>query len=294
MTVSEVCQWLQRLAPLDLSESWDNTGLLLGDPGATVQRLMTCLTLTPQSVAEAIESKADMVVAHHPLPFKAISKLTTETQTGRRLWDLARAGVSVYSPHTAWDSALRGINARLAQLLQLRNCQPIIPQARLAPPGSSHASVSSDVVVKVAVSSQSASSQSADYSELGAGRMGTLAEPLSLRAISDILCELVSDCRPRGVEGGQAIEHVAIACGSGGSLLNAALRTGRCDLFLTGEATFHTCLEVQAAGISLLMIGHFASERFAMVQMASELQQAYRGLHVWASQRERDPVESFA
>lgn len=289
MTVSEICQWLERLAPLALSESWDNTGLLLGDPAANVERLMTCLTLTPQSVSEAIESQADMVVAHHPLPFKAIAKLTTQTQTGRMLWDLARAGISVYSPHTAWDSAQRGINAQLAHLLELQDCQPIIPLTTTAGPSSPHTQVSTDSVTGTAVSSK----PSANESKLGAGRVGVLPESLSLRAIKDLLCARVSDCRPRGVDGGQPINHVAIACGSGGSLLEAALSTERCDLFLTGEATFHTCLEAQAAGISLLMIGHFASERFAMVQMASEMQQVYGQLHIWASARERDPVVSL-
>lgn len=294
MKVSEICRWLERLAPLALSESWDNTGLLLGDPAATVERLMTCLTLTPHSVAEAIESQADMVVAHHPLPFKAISKLTTETQTGRMLWDLARAGVSVYSPHTAWDSAQRGINAQLAHLLELQDCQPIIPLTSTTQPNAHGTEVSPSSATSEAVSGYPVSADSADEPELGAGRVGTLSAALSLRAIKDLLCERVSDCRPRGVDGGQPIKSVAIACGSGGSLLQAALSTAGCDLFLTGEATFHTCLEAQAAGISLLMIGHFASERFAMVQMASDMQQAYGQLRIWASSRERDPVVSLA
>lgn len=254
---------------------------------------MTCLTLTPHSVSEAIESQADMVVAHHPLPFKAISKLTTQTQTGRMLWDLARAGVSVYSPHTAWDSARRGINAQLAHLLELQDCRPIIQLTRTIQPNAPRTQVSTHTATGEAVSSHPVSATSETESELGAGRVGTLPASLSLRAIKELLCERVSDCRPRGVDGGQPINHVAIACGSGGSLLEAALADGRCDLFLTGEATFHTCLEAQAAGISLLMIGHFASERFAMVQMASEMQQAYTQLHIWASHRERDPVENL-
>ena len=229
---------------------------------------MTCLTLTPQSVAEAIESQANMVVSHHPLPFKAISKLTTHTQTGRMLWELARAGISVYSPHTAWDSAPGGINAQLAELLGLQECRPIIPHD--SPPVAHDSTVA------------------------GTGRRGKLAAPQPLTLLIDTLSQGLSDCRPRGVDSGQPIEHVAIACGSGGSLLEAALAAGACDLFLTGEATFHTALAAQAAGISLLMIGHFASERFAMVHMASEMHRAFDDLHVWASRRECDPVKNLA
>lgn len=259
---------------------------------------MTCLTLTPQSVAEAIESRAQMVVAHHPLPFKPIAKLTTQSQSGRMLWELARAGISVYSPHTAWDSAGRGINAQLAELLELKDCQPIVPQRLVSPSDSATTSVSA------VHQSRSPANQTAVLGKheplnvpatmVGSGRIGTLPAPVSLHELTTKVCQRVADCRPRGVSsGGQLIRHVAVACGSGGSLLGAALATGKCDLFLTGEGTFHTCLEAQAAGISLLMIGHFASERFAMVQMASELHQAYPELSVWASRQESDPVENL-
>ena len=91
----------------------------------------------------------------------------------------------------------------------------------------------------------------------------------------------------------KSVRNVAIACGSGGSLLSAALKAG-CDLFLTGEATFHTCLEAEYAGCSMLLIGHYASERFAMEVVAENLSQAFPGIDAWASLREADPVVSLA
>ncbi len=283
---------MQRIAPLELSEAWDNTGLLLGDPVAQVSQLMTCLTLTPDSVSEAIEGGAQMVIAHHPLPFKALAKITTETYAGGLLWRLATSGVSVYSPHTAWDSATHGINARLASLLSLKNCQPLVPADQTLWPG------------------------------LGSGRIGELPQPLSLDDIARRLSDVLPDCRPRSVESLRRtiqtpgvspksvslksvslksvslksqpgmIHKVAICCGSGGSLLPAAV-AAQCDLFVTGEGTFHTCLEAQAAETSLLMIGHFASERFALVQLAQELSEEYPGLTIWASQSEKDPVRNI-
>ncbi|MFG0261220.1 MAG: Nif3-like dinuclear metal center hexameric protein, partial [Novipirellula sp. JB048] len=78
-SVDQVCQTLAELAPLRLAESWDNVGLLVGDRQATVARLMTCLTITPAVVQEAIEEGVDLVVAHHPLPFKPLARLTTDT-----------------------------------------------------------------------------------------------------------------------------------------------------------------------------------------------------------------------
>ena len=85
------------------------------------------------------------------------------------------------------------------------------------------------------------------------------------------------------------LAQVAVACGSGGELLDAARRAG-CDALLTGEARFHACLEAEAAGLALLLAGHYASERFALDWLAGDLQTQFPQAVVWASRRERDPV----
>lgn len=277
LPLADVLDWLMQLAPLQLSEDWDNTGLLLGDRSGSVQRIMTCLTVTAAVADEAVEQQADLVVAHHPLPFRPIKRITTESQTGELLWRLASHGVSLYSPHTAWDSAERGINQQLAAQLNLRSVRPLVPHA-------------SDTKV----------SASQSEAALGAGRYGELAEPLDLDAIVHLLSQRISGCRMRGVRarGPSAsstsglLRRIAFACGSGGSLLDSAIKAD-CQLFITGEATYHTCLEAESAGVHLLMIGHFASERFAMEVMAERMRQHFSGLTVWASRKESDPVQNF-
>jgi dinuclear metal center YbgI/SA1388 family protein len=262
-TVGDIADWMNQVAPLRLSEAWDNTGLLLGDRATPVSRVMTCLTLTDHSVDEAVREKAQLVIAHHPLPFKALNRITTETVVGRLLWKLASAGIAIYSPHTAWDSAANGINAQLAQILDLQRVEAVIPAA-----------------VK-------------ELGDLGAGRMGELSEAVGISKLAERLSSLIPDCRPRGVDCGGEIKRVAISCGSGGSLLAAAAEHS-CDLFLTGEATFHNCLEAEALGISLLMIGHFASERFALVRLAQILETSQPNISAWASIFEKDPVRNFS
>src|SRR5260370_351806 len=100
-TVADVVDHLEQFAPLNLAADWDNVGLLLGERGAPVQRLITCLTVTPESVAEAVEAGAQLLVTHHPILFRGIKRLTDATPEGRMLLALVRAGVAVYSPHTA-------------------------------------------------------------------------------------------------------------------------------------------------------------------------------------------------
>lgn len=269
--LQEILDWLEQTAPLRLSEDWDNTGLLLGDPGGGVSRILTCLTVTPESVAEAIEHKADLVVAHHPMPFKPVQRITTGSYEGRLLWQLASNGIALYAPHTAWDSAEFGINAKLASHLELREVKPLIAFESVAPKPQSTGTDSTELT-------------------LGSGRVGTLRAPMQVASIAAQLLGSLPAVRPRGVLTDREVSRVAVACGSGGSFLSAAARKGA-ELLVTGESTFHTCLEAKAMGVSLLMIGHFASERFSMEQMAAAMQSDLPELKVWASKNEVDPVE---
>src|SRR5713101_8136145 len=98
-TVGAIIDYLDHFAPSHLAADWDNVGLLLGDRSAKVERVMTCLTVTPEVSQEAIGSQAQLIVCHHPILFHPIQRLTTDTPEGRMLLSLIRAGVAVYSPH---------------------------------------------------------------------------------------------------------------------------------------------------------------------------------------------------
>ncbi|HMO85408.1 MAG TPA: Nif3-like dinuclear metal center hexameric protein, partial [Lacipirellulaceae bacterium] len=84
-TVGQVAQVLEQLAPLALAESWDNVGLLVGEAQWPADRVMTCLTVTPTTVAEAVERAAQLIITHHPLPFRPVASLTGATTVGRLL-----------------------------------------------------------------------------------------------------------------------------------------------------------------------------------------------------------------
>jgi dinuclear metal center YbgI/SA1388 family protein len=125
LTIAAVVDFLERFAPLDLAAEWDNVGLLLGDRGARVRRIMTCLTVTPDVAEEAVQEKAQLIVSHHPILFRPVKRLTAAHPEGRMLLDLIRARVSVYSPHTAFDNTAGGINELLARRLGLVEVGPL-------------------------------------------------------------------------------------------------------------------------------------------------------------------------
>jgi len=129
-TVADLLAWLEDFSPSRLAESWDNVGLLFGDPSTEVQRVMTCLTVTPRSADEAIAEGAQAIVSHHPVLFKATKSLRADRSETAYLWRLARAGVAILSPHTAFDNTVGGINDGLARRIGLVD----VGSLRLAPP----------------------------------------------------------------------------------------------------------------------------------------------------------------
>jgi dinuclear metal center YbgI/SA1388 family protein len=254
--IQQIASFLEEFAPSELAADWDNTGLLVGDSTQRARRVMTCLTVTPRSAREAIEAKADLVVTHHPLPFRALKRLTADTTTGRMLLDLIGARIGVYSPHTAFDSAPEGINQQLAEGLGAENIQPL----------------------------------SAPDESGGSGRWGPLAKPTTLAELAERVKDFLSIERVQLVgPPDQSIHKVAVACGAAGEFLEAARQAG-CDAMLIGETRFHTCLEAEAIGMGLLLPGHYASERFAVENLAGVLAERFPELTVWASRKERDPI----
>jgi dinuclear metal center YbgI/SA1388 family protein len=262
-TLGDVAAVLEQFAPTALAEEWDNVGLLVGDPRWNAERVMTCLTITPNSVAEAVAAQADLVVAHHPLPFQALKTITPATTSGRMLLDLISAKIGIYSPHTAFDSAPTGINQHLAIGLGLQEIEPLVP------------------------------SEDTRDSEIGTGRVGLVGGEATLLELTQRVKNFlgIENLSVVGADD-QTISRVAIACGSGGSFLQTAIEKA-CDCLVTGETNFHTCLEAEAQGVALILAGHFASERFALLSLADYLQEQISGIQVWASRNECDPVRSL-
>jgi dinuclear metal center YbgI/SA1388 family protein len=184
------------------------------------------------------------------------------------LWRLIGAKVAIYSAHTAFDSAAAGINQAWAESIGLGSIEPLLP-----------------------IESESPTVSNQD--KLGAGRQGKLADPVSLEELIAKVSGIVGSPSVRWVgDCDRMVSKVAFACGSGGSFLAAARRHG-VDVLVTGEATFHTCLDARSSGLALILLGHYQSERFAMERLAAKLAEEFSELNVWASERETDPLRSF-
>jgi dinuclear metal center YbgI/SA1388 family protein len=178
-TVSDLTGWLEQFAPPSLAESWDNVGLLWGDPTSPVHRVMTCLTVTPTTAAEAIREKAELIVSHHPVLFREVKRIRADLAETGHLWNLARAGIAIASPHTAFDNTHQGINDLLCRRLGLLDVAPLRP---IAPKSNATTNLTSMATAprscKVVVFTPEADREAvlAGAFEAGAGQIGAYQE----------------------------------------------------------------------------------------------------------------------
>ncbi|HPJ02879.1 MAG TPA: Nif3-like dinuclear metal center hexameric protein [Candidatus Limiplasma sp.] len=123
MTVNDVYKWLDAFAPFETQESYDNAGLLVGDPAAQVRKILFALDVTKAVVQEAARFGAELIVAHHPLMFHPVQTLLFDHSEGAVLKALAVSGISLIAAHTNLDQCPGGIADSLAEALELTDIQ---------------------------------------------------------------------------------------------------------------------------------------------------------------------------
>lgn len=124
--VADLITAMERIAPADLAQDWDNVGLIAGDPAAYLRRAMLCIDLTRAVADEGLRQRVDLILAYHPPVFKAISRVRADsTGTDAIVFHCVRHGISIYSPHTALDAAEGGTNDAIANLCDAVDVRPL-------------------------------------------------------------------------------------------------------------------------------------------------------------------------
>ncbi len=128
MKVADVVRVLETLAPKALAEEWDNVGLLVGDSQRRVTKLLVCMDATEPVLAEALKAGAQMILAHHPVIFKSVARVTAEDSPV--VHEAIRRGIAIYAAHTNLDNAAGGTNDVLADAIGLGDRRAITPAVR--------------------------------------------------------------------------------------------------------------------------------------------------------------------
>jgi dinuclear metal center YbgI/SA1388 family protein len=271
--VAEVVADLDRRYPPAWAESWDRVGLVLGEPDATVARVLCVVDCVPETVAEALAAGADLIVAHHPLLLRGVSSVAPTTYQGRIVHDLIKAGVALYVAHTNADVANPGVSDALAARLGLVDLRPLRP----VHPADAAASGAVD--------------GSGDGRERGIGRVGRLPAPMTLAELTAYagrrLPATAWGVRAAG-DPARRVETLAVSGGSGDGFLADAVAAG-VDAFLTADLRHHPASEhLAAGGPALLDAAHWATERPWLDELAGYLRGRF-GIETMVSDLDTDP-----
>ena len=116
MKVYQITEILEKIAPLEIAEEWDNVGLIIGDKSKEVKKLLVALDINAEILKQAVDLGVDMIVVHHPLIFKPINRINDSI-----LLSLIQNNIAVYASHTNLDNSEPGVNSVLADVLLLKN-----------------------------------------------------------------------------------------------------------------------------------------------------------------------------
>ena len=248
LRIHEIVSAFEAVAPLALQESYDNSGLIVGDRDAEVTRALLCLDCTEAVVEEAIVKGCDIIISHHPIVFGGLKRFTGGDYVQRTVIKAIQNNIAIYACHTNLDNVLRrGVNERIAQQLGFdveRVLRPIA--ADFGSFASSGGVVDSEV-----------------FRTAGAGILCNLQKPMNvldfLQHVKERMGAEVVKYTKCDVE---VVGKVAICGGAGSFLIGDALRAGA-DAFITSDVKYHEFFDAQGKML-LCDIGHYESEKYTI------------------------------
>lgn len=244
-TAGTIIELVDRIAPFDLAENWDNSGLAAGNPEWPVQKILVALDVTREVMAAAKAWQADMVLTHHPLFITPEKTIDFRKMPGAAIAAAAMNRICIVAAHTNLDKARDGLNDYFCQRADLTCGSPLLPEP-----------------------------DETGGQNLGIGRVGDLKTPLPLEEVAHRIKRRLNLDHLRLVgDPGLEIRRVAVCTGSGGSLLPAFFRSGA-DLYITGDVKYHEARDVQEQGKALMDVGHFGSEIIAVELLANAVENA--------------------
>ena len=232
-TVAEIIQVMDQLAPPLLAEDWDNVGLQIGDARQPVKRIWVALDPSPEVVKAACKEKVDLLITHHPLIFRPLKAIDFETPGGSIIQMAANHRLAIFSAHTNLDIVRDGVNDVLARRLGLRKLKALKP-------------------VQLEQAAQEDMTPLPGETELGIGRIGSLARDCSLKSlVSTVKKKLNLDSVKVAGDVAINVKRVAICSGSGSSLMKAFLAS-KAQVYISGDIHYHDAREAETLNRAII------------------------------------------
>lgn len=232
LKVENIEEIMEKFAPSILKEDYDNVGLMVGDSDVVVTKILIALDCTLDVISEAVDNGCNFILTHHPLLFVKPKTITRDTLGGKKIIELIKNGINIYSSHTNLDSVCGGLNDIVTEILGFNNYKIIEPKENL------------------------------DYGEgnTGIGRLVSLDEPIKLVELCENVKKILNTEYIRYVgDNNKLIKTIAIINGSGEDFFESSVKL-RADCIITGDTRYHHVSDLKEENIALIDAGHFATE----------------------------------
>jgi dinuclear metal center YbgI/SA1388 family protein len=262
LTVQDILNIIEKIAPASLAEDWDNVGLMLGNPSSPVDAILIGLDPTLELLEEASSCGANLLITHHPFIFHPFKTIHLGSPEGVFVERAIQKQINVVSCHTNLDSAAEGVSYSLAQKLGLEDSEPLLVH------------------------------HGADL--CGMGRIGKYREAIS---VDEFIGKLRDACSPPWLlataNKPAEISCVAVCGGSCSELAPVALEKGA-QVFVTSEVKHSIARWAEQAGLWVVDGGHFATENQALTIFAENLEaeasQDFNAVDIHVTRQQESPL----
>ena len=271
LKINDFQRIMEAIAPSELKESYDNVGLMVGETNKTVDKILVTLDCTLDVIKEAKDKGCNLILSHHPLLFKKPSSITDETLLGKKILNLIKSDIALYSSHTNLDSVCGGINDIITRVLGYEN--------------------------SVVMEKSKFESKGFNDKACGIGRIVELDKSMSLIELcKDVKNKLGIDNLRYCGEDTKSISKLAIVNGSGQDYFSLAKALGA-DCIITGDTSYHYISDFNEEGIAIIDAGHFATEWPAMRLFADilslELTHGGYDVEILLSEKSKNPYKEI-
>lgn len=251
---------LEETYPANLAEEWDNPGLLAGRREKEISSVYLALDATDEVIEDAIKQGADLLLTHHPLLFRSIKQVNTDTLEGRRLVRLIQADILCYAMHTNYDLVtMAPLSSRMLGLTE----EEVLEVTRTDP---------------------------VTGCPEGFGRVGSLPEEMTLRECAEHVKETFGlDHVAVFGDPKTLVGRAAISPGSGKSMIEPALNAGA-QVLITGDIGHHEGIDATARGLAVIDAGHYGLEHIFTGQMEAFIKEHCPELTVYR-EKIRNPIQ---
>ena len=235
MKIRDVIDYLHGIAPNHLQESYDNSGLLVGNYSDDVKGILVSLDVTEEVLEEAKEQGANLIISHHPIIFSGLKRLVDDNYVQRIVKKAIQKDINLFAIHTNLDNVLnQGVNERIAQNLGLKNIDVLLPKA-----------------------------DATEAYRIGSGLIGQLDNTFDEMEFLKFLKEKMKVNTVKYTQLiGRTVKSIALCGGSGRFLLNEAINQGA-DVFISSDFKYHEYFDADGK-ILIADIGHYESEQFTI------------------------------